>query len=58
MTTKIDYRQTISLDKTAYDLIHQMADDIGGSVSSTLRQVIREAYAIKQREAKREAARQ
>ena len=34
-----------ALDEIAYNQIHEMANNIGGTVSSCLRMVIREAYA-------------
>jgi hypothetical protein len=45
-----DFHQTVALDKIAYNQIHEMANNIGGTVSSTLRMVIREAFAKRERE--------
>ena len=45
-----DFHQTVALDEIAYNQIHEMANNIGGTVSSTLRMVIREAYAKRERE--------
>ena len=45
-----DFHQTVALDEIAYNQIHEMANNIGGTVSSTLRMVIREAYARRERE--------
>jgi len=45
-----DFHQTVALDEIAYNQIHEMADNIGGTVSSTLRMVIREAFARRERE--------
>ena len=49
---RTDYRQTIALDEIAWKQIHEMADDIASSVSGTLRILIREAYARKQKQRK------
>ena len=49
---RTDYRQTIALDEIAWKQIHEMADDIASSVSGTLRILIREAYARKQKSEK------
>ena len=45
-----DFHQTVALDEIAYNQIHEMATNIGGTVSSTLRMVIREAFARRERE--------
>ena len=45
-----DFHQTVALDEIAYNQIHEMANNIGGTVSSCLRMVIREAYAKRERE--------
>jgi len=45
-----DFHQTVALDEIAYNQIHEMANNIGGTVGSCLRMVIREAYAKRERE--------
>jgi hypothetical protein len=48
--TVADVRSTISLDFLADRMIKELANDVGGTVSSVLRQIIRETYTRKQNE--------
>jgi hypothetical protein len=50
-TTIGDFHTTIALDELAYNQIHEMANNIGGTVSSCMRMIIREAHAKREREA-------
>jgi hypothetical protein len=47
---KTQFTQTVSFDEKSWVLIHQMAEEIGGSVSGTLRQLIRQEAARRKNE--------
>ena len=51
LKTVADVRSTISLDFLADRMVKELANDVGGTVSSVLRAVIRDAYAKREREA-------